>query len=334
MLVVIDANIVVKNPLLRGDKWVAASDAIQADRLRLALPETARLEAVGAFRRSHETKLLELKRILRRSSNRAKKAAQALQAVYEQEIDEYETILGARLAQLGIEIASVPSHSHAELTERAIRRIPPFDEGGGGYRDTLLWLSALDQLDEPPFDNLVLISDDGIFTKSTDSLAGELLEEFGATLRVVRRIEQLDFPGEYEDGDFTLADTSVETTHIVEAISGGLQGWDISRWSPSGVDHATVHLVGSVNLVDQSVDVRKRYGSDVYEIQAEATADVDARILIIHDVDGDDVDFSEMSARWDLHLRWRGKTVGRRRRLSEDDAIEVFDLDERQHRRD
>ena len=125
MLVIVDANIVVKNPLLRGDKWVAASDAIQADRLRLVLPETARLKAVGTFRRAHATKLLELKRILRRSSGRAKEAAKGLQAVYEHEIDEYETILNARLAELGIEIAEVPSHSHTELTERAIARVPP-----------------------------------------------------------------------------------------------------------------------------------------------------------------------------------------------------------------
>ena len=208
---------------------------------------------------------------------------------------------------------------------------PPFDEDGGGYRDTLLWLSALEQLDGPPFDDLVLVSDDGIFTKSTDLLAGELLQDFGASLRVVRRIEQLDFPGEYDEGEFTLADTDVETTRIVDAISAGLQGWDISRWSPPGVDHATVHVVGSVNLGDRSVEVRKRYGTDVYELQAEATADVDARILIIHDVNGDDVDFSEMSARWNLRLRWRGKTVGDELRLSEDDTIEVFDLDERQH---
>lgn len=333
MLVVVDANIVVKNPRLQGDKWDAARDAIRADRLRLVLPETARLEAVGAFHRAHETKILELKRILRRSSGRARDAAQGLQAVYQQEIDEYETILSSRLTELGIEIANVPSHSHTELTQRAIGRMPPFDEDGGGYRDTLLWLSALEQLDEPPFDNLVLVSDDGIFSKSTDVLAGELRQDFGAALRVVRRIEQLDFPGEYDEGEFSLEDTSVETTHIVNAIIAGLQGSDISRWSPPGVDHATVHVVGSVNLADPSVEVRKQYGRDVYELYAEATADVDARILIIHDGDGDgdDLDFSEMSARWDLHLRWRGKTAGSRLQLSEEHAIEVFDLDERPH---
>lgn len=329
VLVVVDANIIVMNALLRGDKWDAAREAINAGRLRVVLPATARLEAIGTHRRAHETKVLELKKILRRSSDRAKQAADSLLAVYEQEIADYETLLDARILDIGIEIANEPSHSHIEITERAIARKPPFDERGGGYRDTLLWLTAIEQLDEPPFEHLVLVSDDAIFTKQAKSLASELHDEAQAELLVPRRIELIDFPGEYEVGDFTLSDTEVEESQIVSAIGSRLRGLDVSRWSPLGVDHALVHVVGGVELLGVSIEVKKRYGTEIFDLQTEAIADIDAQLLIIQDVDGDDVDFSEVAARWDLQLRWRGKTVGNRRRLSDDDMLEVLGVTER-----
>jgi hypothetical protein len=33
--------------------------------------------------------------------------------------------------------------THEEMTARALRRIPPFNQNGGGYRDSLIWLAAL-----------------------------------------------------------------------------------------------------------------------------------------------------------------------------------------------
>jgi predicted nucleic acid-binding protein len=82
MLVIIDANVVVKDPLLRERKWDAARAAIEATRLRLILPEIARLEAIGGYRRDQQKKISDVQKILRKSTGAARTAARALLDVY------------------------------------------------------------------------------------------------------------------------------------------------------------------------------------------------------------------------------------------------------------
>ncbi|POH64403.1 hypothetical protein C3B61_13225 [Cryobacterium zongtaii] len=331
MLVVVDANIIMKDAILRDRKWEVAKDAIDANRLRLILPEIARLEAIGGYRRDHEEKIRQVKSLIRKSTNRAKDAAVALLQVYVDEIDAYESILDARLAEIGFETPEPPDNTHLELTERAVNRQPPFDKDGGGYRDTLLWLTALEQLAEPPFDNLTLVSDDGIFTKGIRDLTEELSRETGAKLTVVRSLASIEFPGEYESGDFDLYSFDIDDLDFVNLIEHRLLGKEISRWSPPGPDHAEVQLVGRVDLLTETVDVKKRYGSDVYEVSIDAIADIDALVLVINDGYGDEVDVSQMSARWNLHVRWRGETESEngRTKLVDEGMVEVLGLEER-----
>lgn len=329
MLIVVDANIIIKDAILRDRKWKVAQDALNAGRLRLILPETARLEAIGGYRRDHEDKIQQVKRVLRKSTNRAKRAAEVLLQVYCEEVDTYEIMLNSRLREIGFEIPGPPEHGHLELTERAVNRLPPFDESGGGYRDTLLWLTAVEQIDEPPFDNLILLSDDETFTLRIRDLAEEFNRKTGAQLTVVRSLAGVEFPGEYEIGDFDLASLDVEPSDVVEMINTSLAGMDITRWSPPGPDYAEVERIGRVDLLAGTVDVKKRYGSDVYEVAVEAIADIDAQILLLHGGYGNGVEFSKMSAGWDLHVRWRGETESHRNGLRNAGSIEVLGLDER-----
>ncbi|WP_066042309.1 PIN domain-containing protein [Herbiconiux solani] len=329
MLVIVDANVIMKDAILRDRKWRVAKDAVDADRLRLVLPEVARLEAIGGYRRDHEDKIRQVKGVIRKSTNRAKAAAESLLRVYADEVDQYESILNTRLHEIGFLIAEPPDRTHIDMTERAINRLAPFDESGGGYRDTLLWLTALEQVDEPPFENLVLVSDDSVFTKRSSDLTAELRRETGAELTVLRSFASLELPGEYESGQFDFSSLHIHPMEIETLIKDGLPGLNITRWSPPGPDHADVRRVGRVDLLDQTADVKKRYGSEIYELSVEAIADIDAAILIIDEGFGDDVDFSEMSARWNLHVRWRGETAGHETRIIGEGTVEVLGLEER-----
>jgi hypothetical protein len=334
MLVVVDANIIMKDPILRDRKWQVAKAAIDADRLRLVFPEVARLEAIGGYRRDHEEKIRQITGVVRKSTNRAKKAAEALLHVYIDEVVSYGAILDRRLSEIGFEVPGLPEHGHLEMTKRAVSRLAPFDENGGGYRDTLLWLTALEQIAEMPFDNLVLVSDDGVFTRRRLALAEELRRETGAELTVSRSITAIEFPDEYESGEFDLSNMHVDISHVVDLISAGLGGMDITRWSPPGPDHAEVKVVDRVELDLETVNVKKRYGSDVYEISVEAVADIDAEVLVIVD-EYEGVDLSQMSARWDLGIRWRGETETSDEyptRLSDNFALEVLWLNDRSKR--
>lgn len=326
MLVIVDANVIMKDPLLRDRKWDAAKVAIDAERLRLVLPEVARSEAVGGYRRNHEEKIRQVMGVIRKSTDRAKVAAQALLEVYADEVKAYESILNARLEDIGVEIPHPPELKHVEVTERAVHRLPPFNQDGGGYRDTLLWLTAIEQVEEEPFDNLILLSDDGIFTKRSAELAEELRRETGAELKILRSITGVEFPGEYAAGDFDLSDLDIDLDDIVKFIKSGLPSMDISRWSPPGPDYVEVKLVGRLDLLEETIEVRKRYGSDIHEVSGQAIADIDAEVLLIH---ADDLDYSQLSARWDVRVQWLVTADARKTRLNNDGSIEVLEVYER-----
>ncbi|MGX9349251.1 PIN domain-containing protein [Microbacterium sp. KNMS] len=325
----VDTNILMEDPLLRDRKWNAAEAAISAGRLRLVLPELARREAIGGFQRSHDEKIRQVKAVLRKSSSRAKNAADALIQTYETEKAGYESILDARIQAMGIEVAPLPDIDHADLTQRAIDRIPPFNETGGGYRDSLIWLTALEQVEDHPFDDLTILSKDSIFGKKKRVLEEESRRETGASVVVVSSLAAMEFPGEYEPGEFGLSVLDLTVADIVEQIAHALVGLDISRWSPPGPDHAQVEQVGRVDVEADTIKVKKRYGESVYEISADGIADIDATVLLIFDWPGEEPEISQMSARWDLSFRWRGATVGERTRLESSGTLEVFGVDER-----
>lgn len=331
ILVIVDANILVEDPLLRDRKWDAAEAAISAGRLRLVLPEVARREAIGGFHRYHDEKIRQVRAVLRKSSSRAKSAAGSLIQTYDAEKAEYESILDARIQEIGIEVSPLADIDHVDLTQRAIDRTPPFNESGGGYRDSLIWLTALEQIEDHPFDDLTILSKDSIFLKKRRALEEESRRETGASLVVVGSLAAMEFPGEYESGEYELSALDLSLDDITEQISEALVGLDISRWSPPGPDHAQVQQVGSVDVQPGTIKVKKRYGEPIYEISADAIADIDATVLVILDGPGEEPELSHMSARWDLSFRWRGDAVGENTRFESSGTIEVFGVDERRH---
>lgn len=299
--------------------------------MRLVLPEVVRREAIGGFRRNHDEKIRQVRALLRKSSSRAKGAADALIQTYDDEKVEYPSVLDTRISEIGIELASLPDVGHKELTQRAIDRTPPFNETGGGYRDSLIWLTALEQVEEQPFDDLTILSKDSIFGKRRQTLETESRRETGASLIVVSSLSAVEFPGEYDSGEFQLSDLDLTSDDINRQIRDALIGLDITRWSPPGPEQAEVQHVERVDLQPQTIKVKKRYGESTFEITADAAADIDATVFVIIDGPGDDLELSQMSARWDLSFRWRGEAVGENTRLEGSGTIEVFGVEERHY---
>ncbi|MGN7969309.1 PIN domain-containing protein [Microbacterium sp. 22296] len=335
MLVVVDANILMKDWFLRDRKWDAASAAIKAGRLRLVLPSVARLEVIGGYRRHVEDKVKQVASALRKSSPKARRAAEALLAVYTAEEQGYPAALDARLREVGFEIARPADEDHLAIVQRAVDRVAPFDERGEGYRDTLIWLTALDQLEDDPFHRLTFLSDDAIFTKRQNELREELqcLNAEG-DLTVLRSLTGIEFPGEYEDGPFDLSRLGFGLDAIEDAIAEALTGADITPWTPPGPDYADVSRVNAVSLAESGVIVRKRYGENVFDLTVEATADIDADVLIIRVASDGELEARNTTARWNLNLRWHGETEPYGRRLSDIGTFEMTSIEERPRRAD
>jgi hypothetical protein len=89
---------------------------------------------------------------------------------------EYRTYLLERFDEnLGIDVLPWPGVGHERLVSRAINRIPPFDEKGGGYRDSLVWASVVELAMAGR--DVVLISADKAFAGKDGGLAPLLVEE-------------------------------------------------------------------------------------------------------------------------------------------------------------
>lgn len=124
-----------------------------------------------------------LRRHLERQQSRARGATRALERftnVPEIEIDVGATVAGemARLRgdvlAAGGELGDVPDVSIAALALRAIDRRPPFDERGSGFRDAIIWETAIGLAAEG--EAVLLISTDEAFAES-DALHPQLAAE-------------------------------------------------------------------------------------------------------------------------------------------------------------
>lgn len=78
--------------------------------------------------------------------------------------------------RLGFSVLPWPTVEHSALVFRAVNRLAPFDEKGGGYRDALVWASALELAGKGA--DVVLVSADRAFSDGGDRLAPSLMEEF------------------------------------------------------------------------------------------------------------------------------------------------------------
>src|SRR5665811_549986 len=87
----------------------------------------------------------------------------------------YQERLVERVENLGVELLPWPETPHEEIVERATARMPPFDQAGSGYRDTLVWMSclALARAGKTVF----LVSQDKDFAGRDLDLAEALVEE-------------------------------------------------------------------------------------------------------------------------------------------------------------
>lgn len=137
MLLVIDANVIVANPLLRGAQWEAIARAVCTASLVVAVPELAIDEAVARYRENNSSQRRALRKQRHQWPGPARDALDAAIAASEKFADDYPRLLGERLAEMSAKILAYPEMNHRDLAGRAITRQAPFDADGGGYRDAL-----------------------------------------------------------------------------------------------------------------------------------------------------------------------------------------------------
>ncbi|WP_188042261.1 PIN domain-containing protein [Microbacterium sp. ANT_H45B] len=228
MIVILDANVLVSDPLLRGSIWPQLTDAISGGRVEVLLPRLALEEAVATYRRRREAKAVEIQAVGRRASLEVQKHLGRAVASALKEAKKYPKLISKALEEVGVDVLDAPQVSHEDVARRAIGRRRPFDDAGSGYRDALHWMSVLEIVDDRyEGSNIIFVSADrrafGASGKSSDNLHPHLVEELekrdarAPWFRWLQHLTQLTVPGVFHD--------EIEPAYAISVTAGELGGY-------------------------------------------------------------------------------------------------------------
>lgn len=279
MLVLLDANAVVSDPLFRHTVWKSVAANIAAGAMRVVLPLLAFDEAVSSYTALRRKTASDIRAASKHSVSAAKVHIEKAAAITDDEADSYSDRLTARLAELGVELlATTEEWTHHELALRAISRTPPFDERGSGYRDTLHWLLLISLVREDPDDEYILVSRDSAFVAPDKEsmhpvLALEAEKELDVgTIGLRRDIKDIPTPGKYMGDAQETKEYDEEVADLVqEAVANGLwrEGLD-----PDDFDLQSADSVSLVSIADAAaVVVEARRLSQSRELELRFVVD-------------------------------------------------------------
>ena len=241
VIVVLDANAIVSDPLLRNGVWSALREAISEGRVRVVVPKFAFDEAVEAYRRDHAVQELAIRKTIRRNSAAVREHLEAAAQQVTRESNEYKRVLSKAFKDAGVSIEKAPHVSHTKLVGRAIARTRPFSDDGSGYRDALHWffvLGILDQFADESGGEVVFVSNDlrayGAGTRDSEGrhtlhshLVQDLVElDVAWAFTWIQALQTLEVPGQFIAGP--------------AALPVGVSDWDVA-----------MHVFGAISNVEQ-----------------------------------------------------------------------------------
>lgn len=181
---------------------------------------------------------------------------------------QYAQEMRKRLETAGAIVPATPKVSHGELVDRAIHRKRPFDNAGRGYRDALIWYSAMEAIDS------VEAGDDVQFICVTDNITdfGDKEGNLHSDLRdqVVTRRSDITLSASLartvgEVWNEQLAWLAPRNPDLEEAFhSGKILGIDVKQWI---VRHGAESLAGrSFGGSTTALGVSDQFGPVVFAI--------------------------------------------------------------------
>jgi hypothetical protein len=142
--VVVDANVLVEN-FRPSNAFKLLLEGARTGQLVLVVPELALKEAANKFRERIWERVKDIDQAV------AKTLALGVACGVEPDLEpdaeaiRYEHGLRRTLAEVHAVVPPLPDVSHDTVVQRALERRKPFNRGGSGYRDALIWESVLDQ---------------------------------------------------------------------------------------------------------------------------------------------------------------------------------------------
>ncbi|TFC54566.1 MULTISPECIES: PIN domain-containing protein [unclassified Cryobacterium] len=282
LVVVLDANALVTGARLRSNNWEQLAVAVAAGTTRVLIPRVALAEAKSRFMDLRSKVAATMLASAKRATAEAKKLIEEAARITDDDACAYGAELDARVLELGFEILATPSPSHDEIAQRAIDRRPPFDENGGGYRDTLHWHSILTIAATHAADDIVLVSADKGFMDSSGGLSNSLSVEVasilsGGTIAIAKSISLVALPGKYRGEPFRPDLDSELIAKVEDLMFRGGHLASVELFPPAfdlpSAESMTVTAAESWGVA--SLEARELEGPRVLELRFEVVAIVD-----------------------------------------------------------
>ncbi len=205
--------------------------------------------------------------------------------------DQYRAWLEGVLERNGWEIRFYPAATHQDLTRRAIDRAKPFNEAGNGYRDALIWETALEILADSDKSILFVSENSKDFADSDGQLHPDLCSdlEVGGYLR--DRVQLVGSIGDLLDAHVKPVMEQVNELAL-KIMRSELKGFDLyedlflrddflmyRELEPFDLDLEdeveTVSVVGVYGLSDVEVPGVRRLSNELVLVSASAAAEVE-----------------------------------------------------------
>jgi len=197
--VVLDATELARDWLCRGLKYQLIEHMLHATWLNVSVPAPVFEETIANYGRAVEQANRDLNHLSRERRRLGLGDLRSASGDF-----NFRDYLVERFDErLGIEVLPWPKVSHVDLVARAVARRPPFDQKGGGYRDSLVWASVLELAREGA--DVALVSSDKAFAGDRSHLAAELQAEADETSGSVELVQDFSswllaqLPWESED---------------------------------------------------------------------------------------------------------------------------------------
>jgi hypothetical protein len=208
--------------------------------------------------------------------------------------DGYGPWLDAKLEELGFEVAPTPTHDHDTIAGRAVGRVRPFNEQGGGYRDTLHWLTLVALAESAPNEDMVMISNDGAFKEGKDHpvLHPQLVVEASAittgSVELVTDFRDFAPPGRYRQE----LDADEYREAVLEKVAALFNDPEFSKTiAPRTIGYESaeyVDLYDAEGLDISSLSAHELNGTHEVEVKFVVAANVGVYAPELGTVDGEE----------------------------------------------